>query len=401
VSINKGSSYVLSVSPTTILPFDGDSTWRLPTAIATGDNAAAFSAFSATEEAADYMHHLDRFLPPVQVIVNGDVKTDFSPALNSPEINTADAFNWDAVEHEYGHYVEYTDHFGDDFGDVDHYFDKHIPGPGGVKQAFSEGWADFFAVMAEEWGAGLPYALNGGTGRSPFVWPDGTSYLSYVADKYGLGEDNELSVAGSLYHLDHGYLGLTISDQTLFARLKASHATTMGAAWNAIALPLGVQHATIFGDLLGKEHIAPVETSPRDGEVIKANSVPTFKWDRNGAGYDFGPYHLDKFQLVFYTSDFSTEVGAIDVSELNAAKFDSDKDTITFEPKRAIWNRTSSLGFSTLQWVVEGKNVKRATPGGEPPLDFYWSGARTIQITPDKGGYGSGGFGGGSTGGPR
>jgi hypothetical protein len=387
-----GSPFGISVSPTTISPMDGP-TQRLPTAIATGDDARGFSAYSAIEEAAGYMHYLDESLPPVRVSVNGLNDTSF-PGPSLIEIHTADAFRWDAVEHEYGHYVEYTDKFGDSFSGLAHNIDGHSPG--GVTQAFSEGWADFFAVMAQAWGAWLPFALNGGTGRSPFVWPDGTSLRSHVAGKPGLGQDAERSVAGALYHLSRGDMGLRVDDKTIFEELKAKSAKTIGAAWNAIAADLSDQKKTLLGAILGYEHIAPTEHSPADGAKTKPNSVPTFRWNTNGVVLKNGRlYHLDHFQLVFYTSDFSTIVGAIDVPS-SVSK--PTQKTVTFQPPRVLWYGISN-GYSKLEWVVEGKRVSGDpyTPGGTAPLDYYWSGARTIQVAPQEGG-GNGGTGSGGTG---
>jgi hypothetical protein len=357
----------------------------LPKLTATGDAAAAFSVHSAVILAKQYVEDVLRFYPGQAKVIlysNGGNKDDlshFDPKTFYLWIENADDFDWDTIDHEYGHYLENTNHFGYSNDGIGHDFLKHNL-VGGVNEAFSEGWADYFAVVARQWEGKRPYAFGVGLA--------GVAHT--VAAVPGLGEDDELSVAGSLYHLAYGDRGLYVGDKVLFDDLKTSKALNIGAAWNAIAGPLSTKDQTILGKLLGWERIAPVETGPADFVMIDQNSLPTFEWNTNGAGVALGPYYLNSFQLVFYTSDFGTNVGTIPVSPDTSFLYISSPSTITFKPAPVLWFNIIK-GHSTLRWVVEGKNTAHSTPGGSSPLDYYWSGARTIKICQQMGSYGLGG----------
>jgi hypothetical protein len=380
-SIRDGPTIAVSIPQGQVLT--ASAVQELPTAVATGYAAAAFSAYSAVVQAGQYMDYLDFHPPQAEVIVNSAVETEQPDQTAILHINSAEAFDWDAVDHEYGHYVEFVEGFGYVNQGHDHSFGTH--NPGGVTEAFDEGWADYFAVVAQQREASLPYAFHRGSKNSWFVETNSKKSFSANLAWAGIGQDDELSVAGALYHISHGDMGLYVTDKTIFEELKANHATTIGEAWDAIATPLSDQKRTLLGAILGYEHIAPTEISPADGATTKPNSAPTFRWNTNGVGRQKGKlYYLDQFQLTLYTSNFSP-AKTIPVSD-KTGKYKLNKTTATFTPSQDIWNAITNYaitnGNSELEWVVEGKRVSGDpyTPGTLPPLDYYLSGARAIHI---------------------
>lgn len=275
-------------------------------------------------------------------------------------INVADAFDWDDVEHEYGHWVEgYYDFANVDAG-LQHSFGQH--NPGGVTEAFCEGWADSFPVAAEQYEKRQPYAAN-----VPHQGSNG-SYLTAILNETGVGEDDELSVAGVLYHLNAGDEGFTISDKIMFKDFKSDDITTIGGAWGVFASDLNAEERATLGYTFGKENIAPVE-----GAATMNGNVPTFTFTRNGAP---GNYQLNKFVIQIYSSDFKTLLGTLTVPALGAGNTDA---TVSFTPTAQQWAGIVKNN-SAVQWIVEGENTlhQPSTPGGK--VARYWSAAQLLTI---------------------
>jgi hypothetical protein len=139
------------------------------------------------------------------VIVSTEFANDpasrYNPDNKTLEIRPQDAFDWDAIDHEYGHYVEVFYGFGNVNAGKAHSLGEH--NPGGVTEAFSEGWAGYFEVVAQQQESGQTYSNHRQAGDSSITSPDPNHPFSLTAQQ-GVGEDDDLSVAGSLYHLLKG-----------------------------------------------------------------------------------------------------------------------------------------------------------------------------------------------------
>lgn len=336
-----------------------------------GDTQAQiFSVDSALVQAGQYVNYLASGDPPViSVVVNGSVATGSS---SSVYINVANGFDWDIIQHEYAHYVEGYYNFANVDEAKQHFFGQHTAG--GVTEAFCEGWADFFPIAAQEKEKGQPYAANvPNVGDTTFTSTDpANKYSVNIASQIGVGEDDELSIAGVLYHLNAGDQAFTYSDQKMFQIFKSDHVTTIGGAWSALASPLTAEERAQLGFSFGKENIAPVEGTA----TINAN-VPTFTFTRNGAP---GNYLLNDFVIQIYTKTSSGAFDYLGSLTVPASALDGNPATVTFTPTLAEWSPIISKNTSGLpvEWIVEGKNTAHdpQTPGGT--VNRYWSEAQLL-----------------------
>jgi hypothetical protein len=359
-------------SPTAMVTATGTSV-TIPNAIATNSPAVAlgeiFSLDSALVEAGQYSDYLQGTHPGRVDVHFGVPSPNFTGTINIPQGN---GFDWDVSQHEYGHYMEQTYGFGNVFSGAAHGFMSHAAG--GVTQAFSEGYADYYPVAAQQAGGGKPYAAGVPNVGDTIYTDTRLGFSVNYKTGIGVGEDDELSVAASLYHLTAGDQGYMLTDQTVFSDIKGAAATTMGAAWDSIAVPLTIENRQKVGKILGMQQIAPVIQMPADGFRVKpGDPIPTFVWAKNGAP---GNYNLDTFRIEFYKSDFSTPT--LLTKDLTPADYTDNGATISYQPNATDWATIFKDGHSTVKYIVEGMNTMHMpiTPGGT--LMRYWSAARTI-----------------------
>jgi len=347
----------------------------IPTRTASNANAnnneQAFSILGATLQASTYAANLAiplanmpsqvdvRF--PSNTAVNGTASF-FDPSTKRLFITQKRVFDWDVIQHEYGHYVQDKYAFPANAGGSHTFFAANAK-PGGPGLAWNEGWATFFAISAQvntaaTYAAGVP-----GVGNTSYD-PTGGPTANF-ATQTGVGELDEFSDGAALYHLMTGDQGIKISDKTLFQTFVSAKPMTFGAAWDALAASRGGLQRTQIGKVLGLQKIAPVETGPSDGTRVTTGGIPTFTWQKNGS---------NDFVIQFYTSDFKTLID----QTANLGNVSS------FTPDAAEWAKIFN-GHSTVKWVVEGKDTTApATPGGVPDqtyggtLDRYWSSAGTL-----------------------
>ncbi len=341
-----------------------------------GSNAIAaeqaFSILGATLEAATYAANVagpDAAMPsqldvryPSNMAVNGTASF-FDSGTRQLFVTQKRVFDWDVIQHEYGHYVQ--DRFSFSANEAGaHTFFASNPKPGGPGLSWNEGFATWFAISCQLAAGTPPYAAGvPGVGNTSFDPTGGPN--ADLATQTGVGELDEFSVASSLYHLAAGDQGIKVSDTKLFKAFIASKPTTFGAAWDAIATGASGGDRARIGHVLGLQNIAPVPTSPADTSSSSANSIPTFTWDKNGS---------NSFVIQFYSSDFQTLIDqTVELGNVN-----------TFTPGAAEWAKIFD-GHSTVKWVVEGKDTTSAqTPGSVADqtfggnLDRYWSGAGTL-----------------------
>ena len=279
-----------------------------------------------------------------------------------------DAFDWDVIHHEYGHYFQNIHGFQNNPGGS-HSFNANLAVTRGSKDlglrlAWGEGWPTFFGLAAQ---ARLGTSALGIPNVGDVVYHDTVDQNTAlnVETTPGLGEDNEVSVMSSLWDLFDGASDgddkVAIGDDSLFNTFKASGCTTIGAAWDAIASPMSVRNSLPIAAVFGQANIAPVLTAPADGTELGA-TAPTFTWLPNGAG---AANPLNEFSIVFYKDNFATEVLRVD--NLTSPTFTPDATQLA----------TLRDAAAVVDWVVEGKNTSApASPSGT--LGFYRSGSRRL-----------------------
>lgn len=334
------------------------------------DNETAFSIHHSLVLIGQYIGNLAGTMPSqINVIYPTTRSTScFVSSLLELHILSADRWDWDVIDHEYGHYVQNVNGFQNNPGG-NHGFGDNLSQTRGSKDvgtrlAWGEGWPTFFALSGQllMGAAGLGVPNAGDTHYQDTI--DSTNDLDAETGP-GLGEDNEVSVITTLWDswdaasdgLDH----TSLPDRTMFNAFRDNSVFTVGAAWEALAAGLDTAGKTRLGGVFGQNKIAPELLTPDDNATPGA-TPETFTWRKNGGG---APNPLNDFRIRFYTSDFSSIIFEKDLG-----------DTDTFTPTAAEWD-TIRAGDDVIKWVVEGRNTTGpATPGGA--LGYYWSSARTL-----------------------
>ncbi len=335
----------------------------------TDDNETAFSIHHAMAAIGAYAGTLAGKTPSKIDIIFPGTGSFYSPSGGFISLVRGDRWDWDVMHHEYGHYFQATQGFvnspGGKHGLNDNLAQTRGSKDVGIRLAWSEGWVTYFGIAGQQ-RMGMASLGIPNVGDTSYSDTEDANFSYNVETRTGVGEDNELSVTAALWDMydaaGDGVDEVSMGDKRLFDLVKGAGATTVGAAWEAIAAALTTEARTLAGKVFGQNEIAPVLTAPADNLTPDSSNPPTFTWEPNGGG---APNPLNDFRIRFYKNDFSSVI------------FERELGNVTsFTPTAAEWT-TILAGDSVIKWVVEGQNTSApATPGGT--LGRYWSGARTI-----------------------
>jgi hypothetical protein len=277
--------------------------------------------------------------------------TSFTPGTNSAKILQGDTFDWDVVLHEFGHYVAFNLGIDTSLGGLHDWADNlgQIYGKNaGDRLAWSEGFATWFSLTAElvENVAALKIP---NAGDDFFDDTDDANFhvpMTVNTPYPSLGEDNELSVARSLWHMRTDS-DLAMSDLLIIDTLVAKHVTTLSNAIAALlpaggAAPFGNVDTggdqypanaelkiNTFGCLETSQVVSPQVTAPAAGAAVGA-TPPTFTWQANGAGPS---NRLNRFYVQFWSPTWGKLLFQ-SPQITSAATANSD----TYTPAQADWN---------------------------------------------------------------
>jgi len=343
------------------------------TANKTDDNNTAFGVADALTTAVQYTRRINggATLGALTVTFPDAGGTNFTGATKSARILQGDRFDWDVILHEYGHFVGGEFNIKDSPGGghgLDENLGERLTKDQGIRLAWSEGFASWFAIVAED-------ALKTADLHIPNVGDtryDDTEDAAISVDlqtKVGVGEDNEMSVADVLWHT-YKDGALAVPDTTIISGLKTAAATTLSAATPAL-LKSGkaalfddtgaparaeVAHSNDFACVYTKQTVSPELTAPADGFKAKADTPQKFEWKANGAGVS---NRLDSFTVQFWSPNWDKLI------------FESPVQAATnYTPAAADW-KTKILGGKdkagklppTLKVVVKGTGTKVPTTG--------------------------------------
>jgi hypothetical protein len=224
-------------------------------------------------------------------------------------IRQGDRFDWDVMDHEYGHYVMDTFNFEDNPGGAHSSADCAANVRGnkseGIRLAWGESWPTFFALSSQQ-----EYGLDGL--GIPRVGDDHYQDTEESSLDYSLetnleplhGEDNERSLMRVFWDLWDTAVdnndNVSFDDKALFDIWDASDAHTLSQGWAALrASSLVPDNETdlAIGAMCSDYGIGPVPTSPLGGATVSPSSA-SLSW--TGAVGCGSVAAGDDWDLVFY-----------------------------------------------------------------------------------------------------
>lgn len=118
----------------------------------------AYSVIQALQYASNYVNEMEgKYLPQIEVNYPASESdgTSYSSRLKRINILAEDAYDWDVVMHEYGHYVADMLKFKNDIGGS-HSFDTILTDVlddkfDGIELAWNEGWATYFSLSCQKY----------------------------------------------------------------------------------------------------------------------------------------------------------------------------------------------------------------------------------------------------------
>ncbi len=356
------SSSTLNISLTTTAPVPGSST--------DSDAARIFSVFDALIQSAAEAYGLRGSLMPFISVVFPGNATYFSPTDHYISMLRQDALDWDVMMHEYGHYVAIkgAQRTIDSSPGGQHSGGTCIPARGkddGVRLAWSEGWATFFAIMTQLKPSqnllSMPSIPNSGD-RFYNDTEDATikDDLETISKNQGYAAEN--SICATLYDLcddnqDIGYGNQTIKDtisvpvKTVWNAINSANNNDVGKFYAKICEMLGYNTAQLaaVSPAFTMNYITPVLNTPTNMELVSSAISPTFQWWSCGdptAGY----WH-NNFYIIICKNNFSTLVTAKYIGR--SLDFNN---SFAFSPTewQAITSEPGNDG--KLQWAILGWN---------------------------------------------
>ena len=280
----------------------------------TTDGGKSFSVHQAMQHANKFMKTLEgAFLNNIDVSFpdNSQGTSCFSPSEEHIYILGGDAFDWDVLQHEYGHYVQHEFGIADNPGGTHFYNVNHADYVSnksqGVRLAWAEGWATYYAIMLQNELAlsSLSIPNVGDTEYSDTVDVSIDYDIETVDADYLLGESGEVAVSGVLYDLtdssnssDSDSIYCYFSD--IWNITKANDCTTLSSLITGIYNAGYTTNAKLrIGITLTHFKVA---ASLNDAPSNMNTGTPTFSWTPQGGSAN---YPNNSFRLAFYDEDYN------------------------------------------------------------------------------------------------
>ena len=321
----------------------------------------------AMELANRYMYSLDEsYMTNVDVSFpdNSQGSTCYSKSTNKIYLLDGDAFDWDVLEHEYGHFVAYQCGFLADVGGI-HYLDEVLAVTRGknvgIQLAWNEGWATYFAIN-------LQNKMNASSMNIPNVGDENyTDTIDAIIDyniesveaAYLLGESGEIAVSAILYDItdpsnssDHD--NICCDNSSIWNTIKSNSCKSLSAFITAFYNGNYTTETQLnLGQTLSHFKVAAQLNSSVSG---LSGSTPTFSWVKQGGSNN---YQNNSFRLAFY--DASNNL------ILRTSTVTGTSQTLTSQQ----WNQIKNAG-TTVYCCVETRQTTSPTTG------VYYSNLITI-----------------------
>ena len=263
-------------------------------------------------------------------------------------IGTDDAFDWDVIEHEYGHYVEDTVGINLIGGkhsstvNLEDWTDYPRTKDQAVSVAWTEGWATYFAInLQKEMNAISLNIPNVGDSYYTDTIDNSLNYdIEILLDPRIKGEGNEASIAAALYDLTDAYNSLDYdyvycASSTIWSILKENLCNNFSEFVSSF---YNSTYGTItklnYGSTLTHLKMASSLNSPTGTN----GSTPYFYWTPQGGSIN---YPNNKYNLCFYNSSYTK---VLSINNLTA-------DHITLTANQ--WNSVKQQCGATIYCCVE------------------------------------------------
>lgn len=362
----------------------------------TASNNTAFDIADMLVTGDQYVLRIHNKVPfPLVTVSYPNPKgTDFTPGQNTARILQGDTFDWDVVLHEFGHYVAanlgidtsqggshgWKDNLGETYGKS-----------AGIQLAWSEGFATWFSLTAQsvEKVAALKIPNAGDAFYDDTVDAAFHVPMSTNSPYPSMGEDNELSVARSLWHIRTD-TDLAMSDLSIISALVAKHVNTLSGAMAALlpaakAAPFGNVDTggaysasaelkmNTFSCVETSQLVSPQVLAPAANDIIGA-TPPTFTWQSNGAGPS---NRLDQFQVQYWSPIWDKLL-----YQSAPIAGSPTTSTVTYTPSQADWNAFMATKDDNGQYPTSVNVVVVGTGTNSPSTGPYDSCALPLAITP-------------------
>ena len=279
-----------------------------------------------------YMENLDISFPD-----DSEGTTCFDKDENRIYVLCGDAFDWDVLEHEYGHYVAYKFNIFADVGGT-HFLDDVLAvtkgKPTGIQLAWNEGWATYFSInLQNKMSASSMIIPN--VGDENYTDTDDASInysVESVDSAYLLGESGEVAISGILFDItdpvsSSDYDEIYCSNSNIWDITKSTSCKTLSSFVTAIYNSTFTTGTKLtLGNTLSHFKVAAQLNSAVSG---LSGSTPTFSWTKQGGGgYS---YQNNSFKLAFYNSSYGLitriDCGNVASKTLSTAQWNAIKAT--------------------------------------------------------------------------
>jgi hypothetical protein len=325
-------------------------------------------------------------------------------------IRGSQAYSYDTVAHEYGHWLLIA--AGIRQTGMSHQLDQNLryhtvgaeTAASALAAAFSEGWADYFAVASQSDTGSVPPAIATASGANyvkTYISVSGGVYQNYSVNlangaldtaNPSYGEDNEVSVARILYGVDQANAA---SGALVWNTVGNSTVHDLSDFWNLLYLNSVTYNTDAFqnnsqrlqyGRILEDNNVAPTDLDVSGNGTYSANSPPpTFSFEMPTFGPDGGKgLAFNQFRVQFFNSSneqiYYWSVPGQDF-QVNGGFAAAGQISVTWTPTPDQWDKITSLATGTVYWNV---SVRNNTFKGLPTVmtGYYWSGAQTITVEP-------------------
>ncbi len=313
-----------------------------------------------------------------------------------------DAFDWDVILHEYGHYLAHIDEVDSregipstpagtahSFG-VSNINAAHGGKLGGVHLAWSEGLATYLGIAAQHVNPAahnLPMNMaNVGDTRytdteDQSFYIDLESLDANGANDRGQGEGDELPIARILWDLADGtggsetYDRLTLGHAGLYDDLNndipgfdnIAGLDRIEEVWDYYFAGNNDRDRTDYGAIFEEHGISPhpVGDSPINVTLMTDAPPPNFDWERRNNNAN------DLFQLIVFDGTLSQRVLDIAITG----------DVNTYTLTNSEWNTLRSMTGGPFNFVIAGVDTTEFTTG------TYWSDAYSFSVIPEPGAF--------------